>query len=125
VDYYRFSKSEIWAREKEKRLSDTARDRHEFRLFRLEREKKEKAERLAAKAQTKKAEAPALNTAEQDAKKKLIQEALARAQAKKAVVTPKNTDNLPPDKQAEIAEIESRRAKIREIANQPVEPEQH
>ena len=125
VDYYRFAKSEIWAREKEKRLSDIARDRHEFRLFRQEREKKEKAERLAAKAQTKKAEAPALGDAEQDAKKKLIQEALARAQAKKAAVTPKNIDNLSPDKQAEIAEIEARRAKIREIANQPVEPEQH
>ena len=125
VDYYRYAKSEIWAREKEKRLADTARDRHEFRLFRMEREKKEKAERLAAKAQSKKAEAPALSTPEQDAKKKLIQEALARAQAKKAAVAPKNTDNLPPDKQAEIAEIEARRAKIVEIAKQPVEPEQH
>jgi electron transport complex protein RnfC len=123
VDYYRFAKSEIWAREKEKRLADTARDRHEFRLFRMEREKKEKAERLAAKAQTKKAEAPALSTPEEDAKKKLIAEALARAQAKKAGVTPRNVDNLPPDKQAEITEIETRRAKIREIAKQPVEPE--
>ncbi len=124
VDYYRFAKSEIWAREKEKRLADTARDRHEFRLFRQEREKKEKAERLAAKAQTKKAEAPVLSTPEQDAKQKLIQEALARAQAKKAAVSPKNVDNLSPVKQAEIAEIEARRAKIRAIAKQPVEPEQ-
>jgi electron transport complex protein RnfC len=125
VDYYRFAKSEIWAREKEKRLSDIARDRHEFRLFRLEREKKEKTERLAAKAQTKKAEAPILSTPEQEAKKKLIQEALARTQAKKATVTPKNIDHLPPEKEAEIAEIEARRAKIREIAKQPVEPEKH
>jgi electron transport complex protein RnfC len=124
VDYYRYAKSEIWAREKEKRLSDIARDRHEFRLFRLEREKKEKAERLAAKAQTKKAEAPVLGDAEQEAKKKLIADALARTQARKAAVTPKNVDNLPPDKQVEIAEIEARRAKIREIAKQPVEPEQ-
>ena len=125
VDYYRFAKSEIWARDKEKRHADIARDRHEFRLFRLEREKKEKAERLAAKAQTKKAEAPSLSTTEQDAKKKLIAEALARAQAKKSGITPKNVDNLPTDKQTEIAEIEARRAKIREIAKQPVEPEQH
>lgn len=122
VDYFRYAKSEIWAREREKRLADTARDRHEFRLFRQEREKKEKAERLAAKAQTKKTEAPVLDSAEQDAKKKLIQEALARAQAKKSAA-PKNIDNLPPDKQAEIAEIEARRAKIREIAKQPVEPD--
>jgi electron transport complex protein RnfC len=125
VDYYRFAKSEIWAREREKRLSDTARERHEFRLFRQEREKKEKAERLAAKAHTKKVVAPSLSTAEQDAKKQLIAEALARAQAKKAAVSPKNIDNLPADKQEEIAEIEARRAKIREIASSPVEPEQH
>lgn len=123
VDYYRYAKSEIWAHDKEKRHADIARDRHEFRLFRLEREKKEKAERLAAKAQTKKAEAPVQDSAAQDAKKKLIQEALARAEAKKAAATPRNIDNLPPDKQAEIAEIEARRAKIREIAKQPVEPE--
>lgn len=66
-----------------------------------------------------------MSTPEQDAKKKLIAEAMARAQARKAEVKPKNIDNLPPDKQAEIAEIESRRAKIREIAKQPVEPEGH
>jgi electron transport complex protein RnfC len=125
VDYYRFTKSEIWAREKEKQAADIARERHEFRLFRQEREKKEKAERLAAKAQTKKAEAPALTTDEQDAKKKLIEEALARAQAKKAAVAPRNTDNLTPEQQAEIAEIEARRARIREMAKKTVEPEQH
>ena len=125
VDYYRFAKSEIWAREKEKRSSDIARERHEFHLFRIEREKKEKAARLAAKAQTKKTEAPTLAPEEQDAKKKLIAEALARAQAKKASITPKNTDGLPEEKKTEIAEIEARRAKIREVAKQPVEPEKH
>ena len=64
-------------------------------------------------------------TPDADAKKAAIQAAIERAKAKKAGVVPKNIDNLPPDKQAEIAEIESRRAKIREIANQPVEPEGH
>lgn len=121
VDYYRFAKSEIWAQEKEKKAADIARERHEFRLFRQEREKKEKAERLAAKASTKKTEAAALAPDEQDAKKKLIAEALARTQAKKAAEAPKNTDNLSPDKQAEIAEIEARRARIQAIAKQPVE----
>ena len=125
VDYYRFAKSEIWAREKEKKQSDSARERHEFHLFRIEREKKEKAARLAAKAHTKKTEAPALSTDEQDAKKKLIAEALARAQAKKATIKPRNVEDIPADKQAEIAEIETRRAKIREIAKKPVEPESH
>ncbi len=125
VDYYRYAKSEIWAREKEKRASDLARDRHEFRLFRLEREKKEKAEKLAAKAQAKRAEMATEPAAEgaasdTDAKKALIAAALARAQAKKAEVAPKNTDNLSPDTQHEIEEIEARRAKIRELARQPL-----
>jgi electron transport complex protein RnfC len=56
-----------------------------------------------------------------DAKKALIAAALARAQAKKAEVAPKNTDSLSPDTQREIEEIEARRAKIRERARQPLE----
>ncbi len=50
VDYYRFAKSEIWARERDKAAADEARDRYEFRLLRDEREKQEKAAKLAAKA---------------------------------------------------------------------------
>ena len=131
VDFYRYAKSEIWAHEKDKQASDLARERHEFRLFRQEREKAEKAEKLAAKAQAKRAElaaAPAgkaepgsATPSEADAKKALIAAALARAQAKKAEAAPKNTDNLSPDTQLEIAEIEARRAKIREQARQPLE----
>jgi electron transport complex protein RnfC len=135
VDFYRYAKSEIWAREKEKRASDLARERHEFRQFRLEREKIEKAERLAAKAQAKRAElaAPAAEgsapagaaaPSEADAKKALIAAALARAQAKKAESAPKNTDNLTPDTQHKIEEIEARRAKIRELAHKPLESEE-
>ncbi|MDQ1315840.1 MAG: H+/Na+-translocating ferredoxin:NAD+ oxidoreductase subunit [Pseudomonadota bacterium] len=128
VDFYRYAKSEIWAREKDKRASDLARARHEFRQFRLEREKKEKAEKLAAKAQTKRSEIaadPSVSGApDADAKKALIAAALARAQAKKAEVTPKNTDALSPDTQHEIDEIEARRAKIRELAHQPLESEE-
>ncbi|MBI1283832.1 MAG: electron transport complex subunit RsxC [Thiobacillus sp.] len=130
VDFYRYAKSEIWAREKDKRAADLARERHEFRQFRQEREKKEKAEKLAAKAQAKRAElavAPAEGTGAQsdaDAKKALIAAALARAQAKKAEAAPKNTDNLSPDTQREIEEIEARRAKIRELARKPLESEE-
>ncbi|MBU1263671.1 MAG: electron transport complex subunit RsxC [Gammaproteobacteria bacterium] len=129
VDFYRYAKSEIWAREKEKRAADLARERHEFRQFRLEREKQEKAEKLAAKAKAKRAElaaAPAAEGApsEADAKKALIAAALARAQAKKAEAAPKNIDHLPPDTQREIEEIEARRAKIRELARQPLESEE-
>ncbi len=135
VDYYRFAKSEIWAREREKEAADVARERYEFRLAREEREKHEKAARLAAKAaETKarlaaKAAADASSTAAEevgsgdtappateDPKKALIAAALARAQAQKAAVAGANTENLSPATQAEIAEIEARRAKLREVA---------
>ncbi|MHB1353051.1 MAG: electron transport complex subunit RsxC, partial [Thiobacillus sp.] len=130
VDFYRYAKSEIWAREKEKRASDLARERHEFRQFRIEREKKEKAEKLAAKAQAKRAdlaaggEAQAPAASDADAKKALIAAALARAQARKDEIAPKNIDNLSPDVRHEIEEIEARRAKIRELARQPLESEE-
>ena len=141
VDFYRYAKSEIWAREKEKRAADLARERHEFREFRLAREKKDKAEKLAAKAQAARAQAaldqakhaklpaapaPELAAApsDADAKKALIAAALARAQAKKAEVAPKNTDHLLPGTQREIEEIEARRAKIHELARQPLESEE-
>ena len=141
VQYYRFAKSEIWAREKEKQQADIARERFEFRTFRLEREKAERAERLAQKTApaksttpttiatkaTEPAQAAALQIeaagVPHDPKKAAIQAAIERAKAKKASVTPKNTDNLAPEIQAEIAEIESRRAEMREIARTPVPEE--
>ena len=49
VQYYRFAKSEIWANEREKDSADIARERHEFHLLRIEREKQDKAEKLALK----------------------------------------------------------------------------
>lgn len=130
VDYYRYGKSEIWAREREKRAADLARERHEFRQFRLEREKQEKAEKLAAKAAAKRAELAAEAPAETaggsdaDAKKALIAAALARAQAKKAQTPPKNVENLSAEQQHEIEAIEARRAKIRELARKPLESEE-
>jgi hypothetical protein len=46
----------------------------------------------------------------------MIQAAIERARAQAAKVKPKNIENLTPAQQAKIAEIEVRRAKIREIA---------
>jgi len=124
VDYFRFAKGEIWAREKEKNAADTARQRYEFRLAREEREKAEKAARLAAKtaagrekaaAALAEAEKPA-TTPEQDAKKALIAAALERARAQKAAAQPDNIGNLTPEQLAEIDAVEARRAEIREIA---------
>ena len=126
VDFYRYAKSEIWAHEKDKRAADLARERHEFRQFRQEREKKEKAEKLAAKAQAKRAELATEQAvpSDADAKKALIAAALARAQAKKSDAAPKNVDHLTPEQLQQIDEIEARRAKIRELARQPLESEE-
>ena len=124
MDYFRFAKGEIWAREKEKAAADTARERYEFRLAREEREKAEKAAKLAAKTAAGRekaaaalavAEKPA-TTPEQDAKKALIAAALERAKAQKAQAQPENTVDLSPEQQAEVAAIEGRRAEIREMA---------
>lgn len=102
VHYFRFAKSEIWAREKEKEASDAARQRHEFRQLRLEREK---AEKLA-----KHAKATGNTPSDGDAKKAAIQGALERTKAKKATVVPKNVDHLSSQVQLEIEQIEARRA---------------
>ena len=117
VDFYRFAKSEIWEREREKQSSDQARARHEFKTFRLEREKREKAEKFAKAAEANKAKAagPAGEEDPEAAKKKAILDA-ALARAKKAKedmakegVAPRNIDDLPVQAQRQIAEIEKRR----------------
>ena len=144
VDYYRFAKTEIWARERDKEAADLARARFEFRNLREEREQQEKAAKLAAKtaagrqsaekrvvpkpsavadarpaaieaahAEGTVAPAPA---APIDPKKALIEAAIERARKQREAIAPKNTENLTEAQKAEIAEIEARRAKIREIA---------
>ncbi len=132
VQYYRFAKGEIWAREKEKNAADAARVRHEFRLERMERDKREKAEKLAQKEQAARAatqaaasaDAPAPaqpQPAQADAAQALIAAAAERARQQAAQVTPKNTENLTPQQQGEISEIEARRAQLREMAHHETE----
>jgi electron transport complex protein RnfC len=123
VDYYRFAKSEIWAREVGKESADVARERYEFRLLREEREKREKAAKLAAKTAAGREKAAAATearistaTPEETAKKALIAAALERVRAERELVHPENTSNLTPEQQAEVAAIEARRAEIREMA---------
>ncbi|WP_019626545.1 electron transport complex subunit RsxC [Thioalkalivibrio sp. ALJT] len=82
VQYYRYAKNEIWAREKERQKSDIARDRYEFRQERIEREEREKAERLARKKAAVKKK-PEESQGDSD-KQAAIQAALERARAKKA-----------------------------------------
>ncbi|AYH44353.1 electron transport complex subunit RsxC [Azoarcus sp. DN11] len=124
VDYFRFSKGEIQAREHERTASEQARTRFEFRNFRQEREKAEKAAKLAAKVAETRAKRPEAATAPEtaaapepaaspeDLKKALVAAALARAKQQKAAVTPKNTDRLSAETQAEIAAIDARREKL-------------
>ncbi|WP_417071347.1 electron transport complex subunit RsxC [Niveibacterium terrae] len=87
VDYYRFAKSEIWASERQKNASDSARGRFEARNDRIEREKEEKAARLAAKTAASRAAAEAAVSPSDDPKA-LVAAALARAQAQRAASTP-------------------------------------
>jgi len=140
VQYYRFAKSEIWQREQEQQAAEIARERHEYRQFRIEREKQEKAERLAQKEKAALAAKPptvtplpvaATPNADPDdtlqmrvdadvAKANLqlrIDAAAARAKEQADAAQPKNTESLTPQQQAEIAEIEARRAKLREMAS--------
>ncbi|MDH5517379.1 MAG: electron transport complex subunit RsxC [Gammaproteobacteria bacterium] len=113
VQYYRFAKTEIWAQEKERKKSDNARQRHEFREARIAREKAERDEKLRLKKELlakKKIEEEGQQAAV-DPKKAVIEAALARVKAKKDNTTekPKNTDNLTPQQQQKIAEADQRR----------------
>ncbi|BCB26920.1 hypothetical protein SKTS_18060 [Sulfurimicrobium lacus] len=122
VQFYRFAKSEIQAQEREKKASERARERHEFRELRLEREKQEKAAKHAAKAAqvAAKPDEEGGDEAAAAAKKAAIQAAIERAKAKKAAVAPQNVEDLPPEAQARIDEIDERRAQARETAEQSV-----
>jgi electron transport complex protein RnfC len=130
VQYFRFAKSEIWAREAEKKAADAAKARFEFRNLRDEREKTEKAERLAKVAAAKAAEKKAAASNDQPsasaaagsntpvepeaAKKAAIAAAMERARLQREAVKPKNTDelSLTAAQQDEIAQIEARRAPL-------------
>lgn len=117
VQYYRFAKTEIYALEEEKKNSDIARQRHEFRQFRMERKKAENEERkrvkreLLKKVNGDKASNDKLSV--EDAKKSAIDAAMARVKAKREAqsINPENTTNLTEQQKKAIAEIDSRRKK--------------
>jgi len=100
VPYFRNARSEAQAQDHA--AANVARERHEFRLMRIERERQERAQRHAQKAKTSWAAADA-------AKKAAIAAAIERARAQKASVVPANTEDLSPAVQSEIAEIDARR----------------
>jgi len=94
VDYYRFAKDEINAQNLAQKKADLSRDRHEFLLFRKERDKQERDEKRKAHKealQKKKAAAKEKNgdasNKETDSKSDAIKAAIARAKAKKEALS--------------------------------------
>lgn len=105
VQYYRYAKAEIWAQDIEKKAADIARERNEFRLYRLQREKQQRAVRH------KKKRAAIAPQGTEDNKKAAIQAAMERVRAKrqKNQAAPKNVDDLTRNQQALIDAVDTRR----------------
>lgn len=135
VQYYRYAKSEIIAADKAKEAADLARERNDFRLARIEREKLERAQKHAERAQGAKTETEKvesvnhqkaaseanaqINTsdAEKTAKQAAIAAAIERAKAAKTAAAasgegPKNIMPANAAIQQEIAEIDTRRKNV-------------
>ena len=138
VQYYRYAKSEIIATDKAQEAADLARERNDFRLARIEREKRERAQKHAERAQAgkeatakKEAEASnetgtqAVNLTSDDAQKAAlasskqaaIAAAIERAKALKAAAlaagdAPKNVATADESTKKEIAEIDARRQAV-------------
>jgi electron transport complex protein RnfC len=111
VHYFRYAKTESWAKEQDRRDAEHAKQRHEFRLARLARMEAERKARLRKKKEALQHK-PGAKRDDIDSKKAAIQAAMQRAAAKKAKqqVNPKNTQNLTPAQQEQIAEVDRRRA---------------
>lgn len=128
VQHSRFAKNRISMPDKKSAAANAARERYQFRLERIEREKREKAERLAAREQAAKQAQPVMasaspaDTGPADPIQQKIQAAIARAREQAATVKPQNTAQLTPAQQAQIAEIEARRAKAHELARSATRP---
>jgi Na+-translocating ferredoxin:NAD+ oxidoreductase subunit C len=123
VQYYRYAKSEIIADDKAKEAANIARLRNEARLARIEREKQERAQKHAERAQASKKEVASAskesnsNAPDADAKKAAIAAALARAKAQKEEAAqqgngPKNTSPSNVSTQQEIEAIDARRQQV-------------
>jgi electron transport complex protein RnfC len=104
VQYYRYAKSEITAVDKAKEAADLARERNDFRLARIEREKLERAQKHAERAQATKSEVKSAEIKPVDDVKEVITESIKNEEA------PASTD-----KQAAIAAAIAR-AKAQKLA---------
>lgn len=121
VQYYRFAKTEIWSAEKEKRKSNQARERHEFRLSRIEREEAEKQARLAARKAAIKPKPAAPAAADANAaipSDDPVAAAIAKAKAKKAAQV---ADTSAADDPVAAAIVKAKAKKAAKQAAQPAE----
>ncbi len=135
VQYYRYAKSEIIAIDKAHEAADLARERNDFRLARIEREKLERAQKHAERAQAAKVDSAKTvsgnhaDTAPEatnnktgladtgDAKKAAIAAAIERAKVQKLAAqqageAPKNMADADENVKKEIAEIDARRHNV-------------
>lgn len=140
VQYYRYAKSEIIATDKAKEAADLARERNEFRLARIEREKLERAQKHAERAAAGKAEAGKVEAAKteesakeavktdtekstaavsDDAKKAAIAAAIERAKALKAAAA-----DSAPQKTASAAAASTKAAQDGQTKNEQAKAEQ-
>ena len=130
VQYYRFAKTGIWSQEREKRKADIARERHEYRAFRLERKKQEDEERKQhKKAMLKKTQGQksAGNGEQQaDINKATIEAAMARVKARREQQAgeQRNVDNLTAQQREAIETIEDRRRRLLDAESGSVSPEE-
>ncbi|MES9962133.1 MAG: electron transport complex subunit RsxC [Candidatus Sedimenticola sp. 20ELBAFRAG] len=116
VQYFRYAKMESWSQEQEKRKSEHARKRHEFRAARLERLEAERKARLSKKKAglKKKTAAKKEGGDAKDPKIDAIKAAMKRAAEKKAKlaeegVAPKNTEQLTAAQQKQVDQADKRR----------------
>ena len=98
VQFYRFAKSELRATTRDKQNIEVARERHEFHELRLEREKQEKADKLAAR-----------------------EKAAAAAKVAAAASSASADTELTPEQIVKLAEMEARRLNTATTSNTPKE----
>ena len=101
VQYYRHAKSEIKTLHAEQQAAELAKQRYEFRLARIEREKQEREARLKAKKEAVKKHSPTAEPGKSAPKKPSVAAAAARAVAAKraAAKANKNTEHSGTDEQ--------------------------
>lgn len=125
VQYYRFAKSEIWEQEKDRRKSDSARERFEFRERRITAEAEAKAARAAEKKrQLSAAKSGAASSGAPSAAAIALAKAKAAAAAKAASTEPgeSNGNDGNEAKSSALAAVEKARASAKTKAESPAKP---